>query len=357
MKIMQVMPEFGLAGAEIMCENLMVGLKELGHEVFAVSLYDYHSPITERLERNEIKIFYLNKKQGLDLSIYQKLYKIIKREMPDVVHTHRYVMQYATPVAKFCRIKKNIHTVHSIAQKEQEPGKRKLARFFYHYWSVIPVALTKEIQTTIMEEYGLPEERIPIVFNGESLKRFSPKENYQIGDAFKLLHIGRFQPLKNQMLIVECTAELIEAGLNLEVFLVGDNDNSYGEEVKEAIIAHHLENKIHLVGLQSDVAPMLSQVDLFVLPSQYEGMPMTLIEAMATGLPVIASAVGGIVDMMNNNENGLLIQPDKSSLIRSIKELYDNGQLRMQLGMQARKRSLSFSSEAMASSYIEIYKG
>ena len=357
MKIMQVMPEFGLAGAEIMCENLMMGLKALGQDVFAVSFFDYHSAITKRLESNGISIIYLNKKPGLDLSIYKKLQQIIKQERPDVVHTHRYVMQYVTPIAKMLKIKKNVHTVHSVAQKEQEAGKRKLAKYFYRHWGVVPVALSKEIQKTIEEEYGLSESQIPIVYNGESLSKFSPKKDYGIKGALKIVHIGRFLPVKNQLLIVESIAELKKIGIPVELLLIGDNDNSYGAEVRKTISDYHVEKEIHMVGLLDDVSSMLSTSDLFILPSEYEGMPMTLIEAMATGLPIISSSVGGIVDMLEDGDSGLLINPQKDSLVQAICRVYSDEQLRKRLGTQARVRSSMFSSETMALSYLNIYKG
>ena len=95
MKIIQIMPEFGLGGAEIMCENLTYGLKKSGHTVIVVSLFDYHSPITKRMEQNNIDIRYMNKRSGLDLSMIFRLIKLFSKEKPDVIHTHRHVLQYA----------------------------------------------------------------------------------------------------------------------------------------------------------------------------------------------------------------------------------------------------------------------
>ena len=86
-------------------------------------------------------------------------------------------------------------------------------------------------------------------------------------------------------------------------------------------------------------------------------MPMTLIEAMATGLPIISSSVGGIVDMLEDGDSGLLINPQKDSLVQAICRVYSDEQLRKRLGTQARVRSSMFSSETMALSYLNIYKG
>lgn len=153
MKVIQIMPEFGLAGAETMCENLAYELIRLNVEVVVVSLYGFHSAITDRLEKEGIKVLYLNKKPGLDVSMIIKLMNLFNREHPDVIHTHRYVMQYAIPAAILSRIKKRIHTVHNIAQKENTKIARKINKIFYKCFNVIPVALSEEIKKTICEEY------------------------------------------------------------------------------------------------------------------------------------------------------------------------------------------------------------
>ena len=91
MKIIQLMPEFGLAGAETMCENLTCELISRGHDVLVVSLYDYHSAITDRLEKKCVRIVYLGKKPGLNLSVIGKLRRVLKSFNPDIIHTHRYL--------------------------------------------------------------------------------------------------------------------------------------------------------------------------------------------------------------------------------------------------------------------------
>ena len=119
MKIVQIMPEFGLAGAETMCENLTYELIKLGHNVIVVSMYDYHSPITERLEKAGVDVRYLGKKPGLDFSMIGKIKKLLKKNKVDVIHTHRYCAQYAIPAAITAGVKLRVHTVHNIAEKEK----------------------------------------------------------------------------------------------------------------------------------------------------------------------------------------------------------------------------------------------
>ncbi len=355
MKIMQFMPEFGLAGAEIMCENLLIALQKLGHEVIAVSLYDYHSAITERIEDNGIRIIYLNKKTGIDISIYKKIFNILRQEKPDVVHTHRYLMEYVIPIAKVVGIKKLVHTVHSIATKEQSLRRRRLSAFFYKRCRVIPVALSNEIKKTIVQEYKLRENNIPVIFNGENLDHFQEKNDYSIADEFRVYHVGRFQPVKNQETIVKAIKELRCEGIPVVGILIGDNKNDYGEKIRSQISELGANKYILLPGTTSNISQELRKADIFILPSLFEGMPMTLIEAMASGLPIIASKVGGIPDMLKNGESAILINNPDEELAASIKLLYEKRDLREIIGRNARKNSVLFSSDTMAKAYVDVY--
>ena len=97
MKIIQVIPMFGLAGAETMCENLTLALINQGHDVKVVSLYDYHSAITDRLEKSNVSISYLGKKKGWDNTIIPKLIRLFRKEKPDIVHSHLYAIKGKNP--------------------------------------------------------------------------------------------------------------------------------------------------------------------------------------------------------------------------------------------------------------------
>lgn len=355
MKVMQVMPEFGMAGAEIMCENLIYGLRKKHIDVFAVSLYDYHSPITDRLEKMGVKIYYIGKKTGFDFSVYKRLITIIKKEKPDVVHTHRYVMEYVIPIAVLCRIKIRVHTVHSVASKEQEKGKRILASFFYRFNHVKPVALSNEIKKTIIEEYGLKNESIPVVFNGEDLSHFTCKNDFELHTPAQIYHIGRFLPVKNHNLIIETAKRLKANGKNVIFHLVGDCSSEIGIQLQKKVEDEGLQDVVKFDGVKSNIPELLQDADIFILPSEYEGVPMTLIEAMATGLPIIATNVGGIPDMLNRNESAILIdRPDE--LYEAINKLLVDTSLRKKIGKNANKRSALFSNDEMATKYIEVYE-
>lgn len=354
MKIMQVIPYFCFGGAEIMCENLTYALKNAGQEVFAVSLYHDRTPIARRMEEAGIRIVYLDKKLGLDLSMVPKLIKIIRRERPDVVHTHLDVIKYAVLAAKLAGVKKCVHTVHSLADREAEGWVQKIINGFYFRrgWSV-PVALTPEVQSSVSEFYGLPLSRVPVIYNGIDLSRCVPKTTYETGETVTILHVGRFDVPKNHPGLLEAFRLLLETHPECRLRLVGDGELRPDMEklAREKGIADFVE----FCGMQSNVYPYLHDADIFTLPSIYEGNPMTIIEAMGTGLPIVASRVGGIPDMISDGESGLLVEPEPQSICAGLTRLVGDAALRQRLGLAARKQSQTFSAEHMARGYIACY--
>lgn len=354
MKVIQVIPAFRLAGAEVMCENLCVALKNAGVDVIAVSLYSKNTAITDRLDKKGVRIEYLDKKPGFDASVIIKLVHLFKKEKPDVVHTHIYASKYALPAAAIAGVKKKIHTVHSMAQKEQGSLGKKVNTFLYRHCGVVPVALSSEVKKSIGEVYGLQESIIPVVYNGIDLSKCIRKNDYEANGVFTIVHVGRFMKVKNHKTLIRAFARFAEKKESIRLQLLGEGElldemKDYAEKLKVA-------DKVEFLGLQSNVYPYLNKADVFCLPSEYEGVPMTLIEAMGTGLPIVASNVGGIPDMLVNGENALLVEPNYVAVEKAIEKLYNDVEFRIRLGNAAALRSEEFSAKVMASSYIKIYR-
>lgn len=353
MKIIQVMPEFGLAGAEVMAENLAYGLKAEGHEVLMISFYCMHTAITDRLEKNGIKIEYLGKKKGFDLSIVFKMRKIMKQFEPDVVHTHRYVLPYAFLASIGLNVKR-VHTVHNIADKEVPSKQLPMQKVLFKKFGVIPVAITPITQKSIETYYGLNRKEVPLVYNGIDLTQCIAKKNTQIVSRVKILHVGRFAPQKNHEMMVEAFADVVRDYPNSELDLVGDGD--LVNNVRKKVTELGIQERVHFVGLLDKVYEKMSESDIFILPSKYEGMPITLIEAMATGLPIVATAVGGVPDMIENGKSGILVGVSKEEITKGIEDLIKDVKLRETVSNGALRKAAQFSSENMTKAYTKIYK-
>lgn len=351
MKIIQIIPLLDLAGAETMCENLTNSLIKLGHEVIVISLYDYHSIITERMEKNGIKIIYLNKKSGLDLSLTFKLVKIFKEYKPDVVHSHLYAGKYAHVAASICGVKAKIYTIHNIARNEAGKMNRTFNRFLFKNCHVVPVSLTEEIQKSVVDEYNIDFKNTPVVFNGVSMDKCHIKNDYT-GNK-KILHIGRFSKQKNHEVLVKAFSIVVNKGHDVSLYLYGQGELE--ESIKELVKNLHMDKNIFFCGLTDDVYSVMESTDIFVLPSLFEGMPMTLIEAMGTGMPILASNVGGIPDMIENEKSGLLCEPTVRGVAAGLEKLISSEEDRKLYGQNAVISSEKFSADKMAKDYYEIY--
>lgn len=351
MKITQIIPSLGMGGAEIMCENLVYELLAMGHEVVLISLFDTRTPITERLEARGVDIRYLGKHGGLDLSMQRKLRRLLSELRPDIVHTHLNVTKYVFPVARRLSIPV-VHTVHNVAKLELPAIERRINRYYFRRALAHPVALSALVQKTVCEEYGLSQERVATVENGIDLSRCLPKSTYAASTPFRILHVGRFFPQKNHLGMLDAFARFHARYPETELRLIGDG--GLRPQIEAYIEEHALTGCVKLLGLQPRVHEHLHEADLFTLPSDYEGLPITLIEAMGTGLPIVATAVGGVPDMLDA-DSAQLTPVDPIAVAEAFERYYLDETLRHRHGEAALARSVRFSARTMAEAYLRLY--
>ena len=244
MKIIQVIPDLCLAGAQIMCENLINEFVTRGHSVSVISLYKKNTHITERLEEKGVKIYYLDKQKGLDLSMIPKLKKIFLKEKPDVVHSHLNAMQYVVPAAFMAGIKKKVHTIHSVASKEFGKLAKFAAFIFYRLFNVVPVALSDAVRDSIVNVYKLSPGSIPVVFNGTDMSKCISKTDYSRGDMFTIVHVGRFSTEKNHAMLLRAFKRFHYKYPATKLQLIGDGKKR--SEIETYIIENSLTDSVEL---------------------------------------------------------------------------------------------------------------
>ncbi|MBR3289717.1 MAG: glycosyltransferase family 4 protein [Clostridia bacterium] len=350
MKIMQIIPVFSMGGGEIMCETLTTELVRRGHQVLAVSLYSDETDITRRLQKSGIDVRFLGKKRGLDLSCLFRLRRLIRRWKPDVIHTHLYALKYAALAKAFLRIP-GVHTIHNVAEREATGNDQKLNRFFYRRRMALPVSLSDEVQGTVTALYRLPPERCPVILNGVDLTKCTPKTGYAPHDPIRLIHVGRFSEQKNHECIIDAVSKLPRGAYRVDLWGEGERL----DEIRDRVAQSGLADEIIFNGTTTDTYRELSASDIFLLPSKWEGVPMSIIEAMGTGLPIIASAVGGVPDMLMHEHSALLIRPNAGELKAAIERLAGSETLRRTLGTNALSESRRFSASEMAQRYEALY--
>ena len=356
-KVIQIIPDLNLGGAETVVENLSVKLVEDGYCVYVVSLYDKHTAISERLEKKGVPVFYLGKKPGFDIRLIIRLRKLFKETKPDVIHTHLYALTYALLASIRNKIPVKVHTVHSIATKEMSKVKRMFNSFFYKYKIVTPIAVSPSVKESMINEYELGYGQVPMIYNGIDLSKCIPKINYDnvlSGDIVTIVHIGSFKEAKNHLGLIESFKIVNNIYPNTILKLIGTG--KLEDTIKNRVKELGLDDNVVFLGLKTNVYPYLYEADIFVLPSLWEGMPITLIEAMSTGLPIVATSVGGIPDIIKNNITGLLVNVDNVEIANAIIKLINNRKLRERLGRAAMVASERFSARNMTSEYERLYE-
>lgn len=354
MKILQIMPEFGLAGAEVMAENLAYGLKKQNCDVTMVSFYPLQTAITQRMTQNGLPVIFLDKRPGFDVSIIFKIRAICHSEMPDVIQTHRYVLPYVFLATLGTGIP-IIHTVHNIAEKEVSNFQIKLQKILFKLKRVTPVAISPIIKNSILELYKMQECQVPMIFNGIDVNRCIPKREYKLHDGGRILHIGRFSPQKNHELLIRAFSKIHQIFPQTVLYLVGQGDLQ--EKIKMQVESANLEHSVKFLGPQDSVYEILNKADIFVLSSNYEGMPITIIEAMATGLPIVSTNVGGVGDMLTHNVTGVLVPVEVDALSSGMQFLLSDEEERRQIGTAALNASQRFGYETMSLEYYRLYEG
>ena len=192
-----------------------------------------------------------------------------------------------------------------------------------------------------------------MIYNGIDLSRCIPKTTYETGETMTILHVGRFDVPKNHAGLLEAFRLLRETHPECRLRLVGDGD--LRADMEALAKEKGVSDAVEFCGMQSNVYPYLHNADIFTLPSIYEGNPMTIIEAMGTGLPIVASRVGGIPDMIHDGESGILVEPEPQSICAGFTRLVEDGALRQRLGETALRESQTFSAEHMARDYLSLY--
>jgi len=169
------------------------------------------------------------------------------------------------------------------------------------------------------------------------------------------VHVGRFAPPKNHALLVEAFAQ-VRADTPLYLLLVGGGELQ--DAVREQVAALGLESRVRFLGVRADVADILRASDMFVLSSRVEGNPLSVMEAMAAGLPVVSTAVGGVPELVREGETGLLVpSEDAGALARAVQVLVDDPVRRQAMGAAARRDAVSrFDIRHTVRGYEQLYE-
>jgi glycosyltransferase involved in cell wall biosynthesis len=319
--------------------------------------------IAERAGERGIPIHYFTMKRGLNpLGIYE-ITKFIKHHHISLVHSHGYktnVFFGILPLRSF----PVISTVHGWL-KFGTDRKEKVYEFL-DSMALKRLNFVVSVSGAVKEDLikrGISKKNIVTIYNGITTDHFQEKfDGLEIRKKYLLGHgdyvigtAGRLSEEKGHSYLIRAIPDLAKEIKNIKLIIAGDGPLK--EDLECLVDELGVSNHVRLIGYEKDIEKFLSVLDLFILPSLTEGLPISLLEAMASGRAVIASKVGGIKEVIQNSINGILIPPmDVKALSESIKFLFYDSEARRIIGSEGKKHiSTHFSSRAMVSGYQNLY--
>jgi glycosyltransferase involved in cell wall biosynthesis len=357
MRIVHVVQGLGIGGQERLVIYLSQELLRRGHQAAIVTL----SPGGElRAETQGVPVYDVPRAGGVDLSLVVRLAHLLRVERADVVHTHNPApMLHAAPAALLARVARRVHTKHGANRY----GPRALwaARALVHTMHAV-VAVSSQTADVARSKERVPERFLRVVPNGIPLRPYHPdaaaraRVRAELGiaaEAFVIGSVGRLAAEKDYPRLVRAVGHLLSEHVRLVI--VGEGD---ARAAIERAIPPGRERYVTLTGVRRDIPSLLASFDLFALSSRTEGLPLAVPEAMATGLPVVATAVGGLPSVVPATCGVLVAAGDEAELARTIGALVRDRPRARALGEAARAHALArFSIERMADAYERIYRG
>lgn len=321
MRIIQVIHSLTFGGAENQVILLSNGLKEKGHDILLCA--PQNSWLEDQAKKYQIQFEHLRMRGIADILSYIKLHNLIKSFQADICHAHQVrPSQYVGWASKGTRAIP-ICTAHST-------GVRKHMRSCKHIIGVSDAVLANLIKN------NYPKEILTRIYNGVPKVTYydRQKTREELGidhTQFAIVSTGRFHPDKGFDLLIDIMDDLPNT---IHLYLMGDETTEYGKS-----LTSQNHPRVHFLGYRSDVQQLLPAFDLYVAPSRREAFSLSLAEAEAAGLPIVASRVGGIPEVVSEEINGLLVPVnDKKAFSDSIKTLFTNKSLCKDFALAGQKR-------------------
>lgn len=305
------------------------------------------NPLEKKIDDAGIDIVYSECKGTVTLSKLLKVYKIMKSFKPDVLHAHMSGVVYSLPwlLTHRCKMVVTAHTTPNLAFN---PRVTKILKILARLGKVVMVGVSEENANLMRSYYQLSDDQVKWVNNGIDVSRYYKKDHSNI----TFVHIGRLDENKNQQLIINCFAKVYELHPDARLILCGDGPTR--EKLEDMVQAVGLHEVVQFTGNVSNVQDYLAISDIYLQSSHREGLPLSVVEAMASALPVISTNVGGMKNIVK--DNGFLIEDNnEKSYMDAMIKLYENVNLRNSMGLRSREMTSSFSSASMADSYTKIY--
>jgi L-malate glycosyltransferase len=311
--------------------------------------------------RADVPLFEMDRRRsGNDPVFVFKLAALLRRERPDVLHSHSWgTLVEGVVAARLAGIPHVVHGEHGTLQMRKVP----LQRFL---WSRVDrlLSVSERLSDKMASAMGIDRGLIHTIHNGVDTVRFHPDRREPGRLALGLTAadtvvgtVGRLEPVKDQASFIEAVAELARRGLPLKVLIAGDGVLKGALQARTRALG--LTDRVAFLGNRLDVEAVTAALDVFVLSSVSEGLSNTILEAMASGVPIVATDVGGAAELVVEGRTGVLVPPsDVPALAGAMARLINEPDRRLAMGRAARERAESvFGLDRMIENYQALYTG
>jgi glycosyltransferase involved in cell wall biosynthesis len=359
--IAHVLSSVHIGGAECVALELASLQVKAGFRVLVVSLEEPpNGQLGPEFTRVGATLLTEPKGPGYDVTLTPRLVRLFKRERVDVVHSHNPMpLIYAATGAKIAGCGA-VHTKHG---PHIDWSRRLWLRRIGAFCADNFVAVSQATADASQELREVSPRKLRVIPNGTDLGRFHPDAEARAAvraefgipqNAWVIGTVGRMAEVKNHPLLVRAAAPLL--GEERHLMIVGDG--AEGERTRALAASLPAGKWMHFPGHRRDVSRLLTAFDVFTLSSDSEGLPLVLPEAMAVGLPVVTTNVGGISEVVKEGETGFLVPArDEEALRDRLKRLRDDAALAARMSARAREIAVArYSSERMVNEYITLYR-
>lgn len=359
MKILFLTNHLNIGGVTSYCLTLAEALKERGHRVYIAS--SGGELLFKFIEKgiNFVPVPLKTKKELSPKIVFSalKLFRTIKENKIDIVHSNSRTTQVLGCMLESYTGVTHIYTCHGFF-------KRRLHRRIFPCWGKKVIAISEQVKEHLIRDFKVNADDIRVIHNGIDVKRFEQnslfdkhqaKINLGFGRGPVVGIIARLSDVKGHIYLIEAMKQVLEKVPSVQLLIIGEG------KMKEALANRvkilGIEDSVYFLPAVSDTRPLLQLMDIFCMPSLEEGLGLSLMEAMASGLAVIGSDIGGIKTLIRDGFNGLLVPPqDISGLSLAISALLEDERKRSLLAQEAREFIWhNFSREKMAEETERVY--
>lgn len=367
--VVHVMYRFDVGGLQNGIVNLANHFPESAYRHAIVALTEV-TDFKQRIRREGTTYHALHKPPGQGFKLFPRLYRLFRELRPAIVHTRNLAALEVAIPAWAAGVPVRIHGEHGrdVGDPDGLSRKHQWERRIYSPFVSRYIALSKDLETYLTDRVGIAASRISQIYNGVDTEHFhaaltgrKPMEECPFTDPSLWLvgAVGRMHEIKDQVTLARAFVRALEmkprSRERLRLVMVGDGPLK--AEVERVLMEGGVRDLAWLPGERSDIAQVMHGLDCFVLPSRAEGISNTLLEAMASALPVVATNVGGNVELVVSGETGELVPPaNPDAMARAILRQYSNPVLGIAMGRAGRGRAERlFSMERMVNSYLDVY--